>query len=274
MFRKKMILDEINNLFKKNKSLLAFNIQDINHLYPLSDACIKLKKKAICQFSSRYLLYFDKFHDLKKIMNFFRKKNLYFFLDHCEDINIIKKCIKYNFDGVMFDGSKQKLQTNIINTNKIKRLIKNRSTILEAEIGPILGVEDGFKSVKKKLKKNDLIKFINKANFDLLAIGAGNTHGLSSNNKIDINLYQTAIEQKKKIKLVFHGGSGINKKVLRKIQKKNIVKINISSSLKKEVNNIYYKYLQKNKLFDVTEFNNFSKKKLNTFFYNFIKIYS
>ena len=41
------------------------NIQDINHLYPLSDACIRLKKKAICQFSSRYFQYFDKFHDLK-----------------------------------------------------------------------------------------------------------------------------------------------------------------------------------------------------------------
>lgn len=270
----KMISKEINHLLKKNKSLLAFNIQDINHLYPLSDACIRLKKKAICQFSSRYFQYFDKFHDLKKIMKFFRQKNLYFFLDHCEDIKIIKKCIKYKFDGVMFDGSKQKLNTNIINTNKIKKLIKNRSTLLEAEIGSIYGEEDGVKSAKKKLKKTDLIKFIKKANFDLLAIGAGNTHGFNINNKIDINLYQTAIDQKKKIKLVFHGGSGINKNVLIKVQKKNIIKINISSSLKKEVNKIYYKYSKNKKLFDISEFNKYSSKKLYTFFFNFLRIYS
>ena len=74
-----MILNQIKKQLSKNKSLLAFNIQDINHLYPLSDVCTKLKKKAICQFSSRYLLYFDKFHDLKKIIKFFRKKNIFFF---------------------------------------------------------------------------------------------------------------------------------------------------------------------------------------------------
>ena len=268
-----MILKETNKLLNKKKSLLAFNIQDINHLYPLSNACIKLKKKAICQFSSRYLLYFDKFHDLKKIIKFFRKKNIFFFLDHCDDISIIKKCINYQFDGVMFDGSKKKLNENISKTNIIKNLIKDKNTLLEAEIGPIYGQEDGFSSTKKKLTETDLIQFIKKANFDLLAIGAGNTHGLLSNNKVDINLYEAAIKQKKNIKLVFHGGSGTNKTVLKKFQKKNVIKINISSSLKKEVKNIYHNYLKKNKSFDVNEFNKYSQKKLNTFFLNYLKNY-
>lgn len=268
-----MILQETNKLLRKKKSLLAFNIQDINHLYPLSDACIKLKKKAICQFSSRYFLYFDKFHNFKKIIKFFRKKNIFFFLDHCDDIDIIKKCIDYEFDGVMFDGSQKNLNKNIAKTNKIKKLIKNKNILLEAEIGPIFGQEDDFSSVKTILSETDLIQFIKKANFDLLAIGAGNTHGLISNNKVNINLYEAAINQNKKIKLVFHGGSGTDKNVLKKFQKKNVVKINISSSLKKEVKSIYHDYLQKNKLFDLSEFNKYSKKKLNLFFLNYIKSY-
>ena len=269
-----MILNQIKKQLSKNKSLLAFNIQDINHLYPLSDVCTKLKKKAICQFSSRYLLYFDKFHDLKKIIKFFRKKNIFFFLDHCDDIKIIKKCINYQFDGVMFDGSKKKLDVNISKTNTIKNLIKNKNTLLEAEIGPIFGEEDGISSAKKKLSETKLIQFIKRANFDLLAIGAGNTHGLEYNNKVDISLYEAAIKQKKNIKLVFHGGSGTNKNVLKKFQKKNVIKINISSSLKKEVKNIYHNYLKRNKFFDLSEFNKYSKKKLSIFFLNYIKTYS
>ncbi len=174
----------------------------------------------------------------------------------------------------MFDGSKKKLQSNILKTNKIKSLIKNKTTLLEAEVGPIYGEEDGFKSSVNKLKDTELIEFIKKANFDLLAVGAGNTHGYNFKKKIDVSLYETAINQKKKIKLVFHGGSGINKKVLKKIQKKNIVKINISSSLKREVKSIYQSYLKKNKLFDVNQFNEYSHKKLNNFFSNFIKSYS
>src|SRR6056300_501878 len=96
---------------KNNKSLLAFNIQDINILNPLSKACLNLKKKAICQFSKRYFLHLDKFTNLKKVIKFFKKRNIYFFLDHCDDVGVIKKCIKYNFDGVMYDGSNNEIPT-------------------------------------------------------------------------------------------------------------------------------------------------------------------
>ena len=69
----------LEHLLKKEKSLIAFNMQDINHLHPLSKACSKLKKKAICQFSKRYFLYLDKSVNFVKLINFFKKKNIFFF---------------------------------------------------------------------------------------------------------------------------------------------------------------------------------------------------
>lgn len=264
----------LEHLLKKKKSIIAFNIQDINHLQPLSKACNKQKKKAICQFSKRYFLHLDKSVNFVKLINFFKKKNIYFFLDHCDDIEVIKKCIKYNFDGIMYDGSKEKLRVNVSKTNKISKLTKKNNSLLEAEIGPIHGSEDGFKSSKKKLKKDELINFIKNANFDLLAIGAGNTHGLYSKINIDEKLYKTATNQNKKIKLVFHGGSGVNSLFLKKIQKNNIVKINISSSLKKNINKLYLSFAKKNKVFDIIEFNKYSENNLIKFFCYYMKSYS
>ena len=259
---------------KNNKSLLAFNIQDINILNPLSKACLSLKKKAICQFSKRYFLHLDKFTNLKKVIKFYKKRNIYFFLDHCDDVSVIKKCIKYNFDGVMYDGSNNKIPTNILITNKIYKLTKKSNTVLESEIGPIYGNEDGFMSSKKKLKEHELINFINEAKFDLLAIGAGNTHGLYHNKNIDEELYKIAVNLDKKIKLVFHGGSGVDKKFLKKIQKNNIVKINFSSSIKKKMSQLFIGYTKKNKLFDIIQFNNYSEKNLIKFFCQYIREYS
>ena len=40
----------LEHLLKKKKSIIAFNIQDINHLQPLSKACNKQKKKLFVNF--------------------------------------------------------------------------------------------------------------------------------------------------------------------------------------------------------------------------------
>ncbi len=40
----------LKHLLDKKKSLIAFNIQDTNHLQPLSKACSKLKKKLFVSF--------------------------------------------------------------------------------------------------------------------------------------------------------------------------------------------------------------------------------
>jgi fructose/tagatose bisphosphate aldolase len=264
----------LRHLLKNKKSLIAFNIQDTNHLQPLSKACCKIQKKVICQFSKRYFLYLDRIVNFPRLINFYKKKNIFFFLDHCDDIEVIKKCIKYNFDGIMYDGSKEKLAVNILKTNEIRKLTKKNNCLLEAEIGPIHGSEDGFKSAKKKLKKDELINFIKNAKFDLLAIGAGNTHGLYSKINIDEKLYSIATSQRKKIKLVFHGGSAVNSSFLRKIQKNNIVKINISSSLKKEMNKLYSSFSKKNDTFDIIEFHKYSENHLINFFHHYMKVYS
>ena len=269
---KSKYLNALKENLKKNKSLLAFNIQNINQLNSLSMACNKLKKKAIAQFSSRYISYFDKNFDFLSIVKKYKPNGIFFHLDHCQDVKIIKRCINLNFDGVMFDGSSLILKDNIRLTNKIfKKYSYPNNIVLEAEIGKVKGEEDGIKFSKNKLNKKEIDHFLLKANFNILALGAGNEHGINKNKKINQDLYKYALNIKNDLMLVFHGGSGITFEKLKKFQKYNIIKINFSSILKKKMTELNKRFSAKNKLYDQKKYDFFIEKNLFIFFKKFLK---
>jgi len=122
------------------------------------------------------------------------------------------------------------------------------------------------------LKLTDLKKFINEAKYHTLAIAAGNSHGLEKSD-INLKLYKYAIEYNKKIKLVFHGASGVKISFLQRISKLNFVKINYSSILKKEMMRLILKYKNQNDLFDQIKFNEFIRDKLIIFFSKMLRKY-
>jgi fructose/tagatose bisphosphate aldolase len=67
-----------------NRALLAFNVQNIYHLYALNEFVKSNKIPVIAQFSERYVLLFD----------------------------IIECCVNAGFDSVMYDGSDLPLTEN------------------------------------------------------------------------------------------------------------------------------------------------------------------
>ena len=98
-----------------------------------------------------------------------------------------------------------KLLTYLSNVPGTKKAIWIVEDARADHINTINWLNENTETCSFYLVKIEVFKIQNSppaANFDLLAIGAGNTHGFNINNKIDINLYQTAIDQKKKIKLV------------------------------------------------------------------------
>lgn len=261
----------INVCLDKKKLLLAFNIQNIYQLNALANVCKKNNFFAIAQFSSRYVENFDKKNNFKLIKRNNLYSNLFFHLDHCLDIKIIKFCIKRKFDGVMFDGSSLNISENVKKTNYIyKNISRPNNVLLEAEVGEIKGEEDGFKTRNLKVLKTDINFFINNANFNLLALGAGNQHGISKNKKVDFRYFRYLVSLKKNIKLVFHGGSGFKISKLKKLIKYGVVKINFSSNLKREMTKLNIIFSKKNKLFDEQKYEEFIQKNLEKFFYKFL----
>mgnify|MGYP001180434318 CR=1 FL=1 len=258
---------------KTSKPILAFNIQNMQQLKALAVASKKNNKNVIAQFSEKYFELFSKNFDFIKIKKHYKNYNVHFFLDHCTDKKKIIKAVNLKFDGVMYDGSNLDVLKNIKTTNQIYQILKNKKTVLEAEIGIIPGQKDyGIKSKRLSLNFKDLEKFIKKAKFHILAIAAGNTHGLK-NNKINLNLYKFAISKNPKIKIVFHGASGIKFEYMKKIFKFNLVKVNYSSILKKEMNSLMNKFQKKNISFDQINYDKFLEYNLAKFFSKIIKKY-
>jgi len=265
-------LNTLKRNLRDKRSLIAFNIQNTNQLNSLAYVCKNLKKNAIAQFSARYVEYFDNKFNLGNLVKKYKPYGLFFHLDHCQNIEIIKRCIKLNFDGVMFDGSSLKLNENIKKTNYIyKKLSYPNGIILEAEVGKIKGEEDGIKSSKNNLKKKEIKEFLSKAKFDILALGAGNEHGINKNKKIDHDLYKYALKVDNDLMLVFHGGSGLSYNKLKKIQKYNILKINFSSVLKEKMTKLNIRFSKENKLYDQKSYDLYMEKNLIIFFSKFLK---
>lgn len=69
-------------------------------------------------------------------------------LDHCKDIELIKKCLDVGFDSVMIDASDKIFEENIKITSTIVELAKSYDINVEAELGNIPGL--GFEINRSK----------------------------------------------------------------------------------------------------------------------------
>lgn len=262
---KKLLLD-----YKKNKwALPAFNIQNLHQLNALNQACINSNLPAIAQFSSSYIDYFHKMFDFNKVINNFGQ-NIYFHLDHCDDYNTIIKCVNFGFNSVMYDGSMLDLKSNIINSNYIYKITQNANVLLEVELGNISGIEDNFGTIDNSYFSLDSYKtFIHEANFDLIALGIGNSHGFyKSLINLNIDLLESAFVINKSILHVLHGATGLPDDFIYKTIEFGTVKVNYSTELKSLTWNLINKFLAENKLFNEIKIHEYYLEILIPYFYN------
>ena len=64
-------------------------------------------------------------------------------MDHCKDIEAIKRAIDCGYSSVMYDGSSLPLEQNIENTKEVVEYAHSRNVSVEGEVGSIGGAEDG-----------------------------------------------------------------------------------------------------------------------------------
>lgn len=145
-------------------------------------------------------------------------------LDHGKNLDIIKKCLKYDYTSIMIDASGKSFDKNVKLTKKIVKKCKPEKVPVEAELGPL---------VKNKYTKPEQAKqFVDKTGIDSLAIAIGNQHGLYK-DKPDIHFdILEEINKKLSIPLVLHGSSDLPKKTLKKCIKLGICKINTDTDLR------------------------------------------
>ena len=158
-------------------------------------------------------------------------------LDHCKDIDFIKKAIDAGYSSVMYDGSTLPFEENIKNTKEVVNYAHSNNVSVEGEIGSIGGSEDGIEETVDSIvytKAEDAVVFVKETGIDALAVAIGTVHGLY-NGKANINfeLLVTLTKELKNVGMVLHGGTGVSDEDFHKCAEKGMMKFNVGTELNK-----------------------------------------
>ena len=214
----------------------AFNIWNVESAKAVIDAAVEKNKSLILQTSMKA---FEKMN--KKCMRNFVTDyssqfgvDVFLHLDHCKKNELFIQAIDNGWDSVMIDASDKSLEENIELTNKVSEIAHKNNVLVESEIGHIGGVEDGVSSTEAGVANiNDVKRFLNNIDIDMLAVAIGTAHGLYEGLPYLHYDLLKQVEEFPEIPLVIHGGTGLTDEMFCKLLSyDNVKKINISTDVK------------------------------------------
>ncbi len=151
-------------------------------------------------------------------------------LDHGDTFEACIKAIKLGFTSVMLDCSTETLEENIRGTNEVIKAAHAVGVSVEAEVGELQRLDDGVVKENKNLASvEDVVKFADSCQPDMLAVGIGNAHGFYKGRP---NIRLDILEEIRKvtdIPLVMHGATGIPEEDVKKAIRIGIAKINFGT---------------------------------------------
>jgi len=166
---------------------------------------------------------------------------------------VIKRAINSGYHSVMIDGSRLPFPENLLATQEVVVMAHQVGIPCEAELGAVLGHEDGplppyeelFSSRKGFTDPEEARFFVNESGCDWLSVAVGTVHGAISKHarkekKITARLDLEHLERLRDataIPLVLHGGSGIAPEYLFGAFQLGVVKLNIGTDIRQAYEN-------------------------------------
>ena len=166
-------------------------------------------------------------------------------VDYVDDI---RRAIDAGYESVMVDGSRLPLDENIACTKEIVDLAHAAGIPVEAELGAVMGHEEGplppyeelFASGKGFTDPAEAKRFVEETGVDWLSVAIGNIHGAISaaakgKKKVAARLnieHLREIHTTTGIPLVLHGGTGIRKEYIIDSIRNGIAKINVATAIR------------------------------------------
>ncbi|MEI9889533.1 MAG: class II fructose-bisphosphate aldolase [Caulobacteraceae bacterium] len=124
-------------------AVAAFNLVDYGTTKAMIKAAEELQAPVIVQVSTKTI----KFYSHEEIFGWVEglaKKSpspIVLHLDHCKDLEVIRKCAETGWTSVMIDASELPFEQNLALSRQAYDIATAHGIGLEAEIGQILGVE-------------------------------------------------------------------------------------------------------------------------------------
>ena len=161
---------------------------------------------------------------------------------------VFREAIALGYQSLMIDGSRLPLAENIAETKKAADVAHEAGLACEAELGAVLGHEEGpmppyeelFTSGKGFTDLDEAKRFVEGTGCDWLSVAIGNVHGAVSaatrdQKKVAARLdieHLKRLREATGIPLVLHGGSGIQQSFVLDAFKNGIAKINVGTEIR------------------------------------------
>lgn len=225
---------------EKNCAIGSFNTPNLENMIAVISAAEELNVPVIIMHAQCHEEYapLDIVGPIMLLMAKKAKVPVCVHLDHCEDLDYLKRAIDIGFTSVMLDASGLPYDENVKMTKEAVRLAHPKNISVEAEIGVLGGREAGN---QKPLTKEEMYtdpdlakKFVDDTNIDALACSFGTAHGIYKvKPELDFDRIQK-INTLCNLPLVMHGGSGVSSEDYVKAIKCGVRKINYYSYMSRE----------------------------------------
>jgi tagatose 1,6-diphosphate aldolase GatY/KbaY len=157
-------------------------------------------------------------------------------LDHCRDLDELRRAIDAGYTSVMIDGSHLPFADNVALTQRAMRCVEGTETWLEAELGAIPGDEDrSSDAVGASMTDPAQAKaFVDETGVHALAVAVGNVHGFTA-QPVRLDLTRLCeIHDVVPVPLVLHGASGLDPADLAAaISTGGVAKVNVNAEIRR-----------------------------------------
>lgn len=226
---KNMLIEAKNN----NKAVPAFNVLSLEMIQGVLDAAEEMNKPVILQVSTGAMKWARFEYMVPMILSAARnaKVDVAVHLDHCQDVELIKRAVDAGFPSVMYDGSHFALEENIANSKAVIEFCKGKADV-EVEIGKVGGKEDDLVSDSSdSITAEEAKDFYEAIKPDFLAVAFGTAHGIYKGEiNLDFDLVKKASSMIP-VPLVMHGTSGVPFEDITKSINAGVTKINVGTDL-------------------------------------------
>lgn len=253
----------------------AFNVNDMEIVQGITEACSELKAPVILQVSAGARKYANHTY-LVKLVEAAVHENpdvpMALHLDHGPSFELCKACIDGGFTSVMFDGSSKPYEENVEEARRVVEYAHKYNVTVEAELGKLAGIEDDVQVGDDDAQFTDpgeVQDFVTRTGVDSLAIAIGTSHGAykfkpGQQPKLRLDILQEVADRLPGFPIVLHGASsvlpefvemvnqyggkmpdaiGIPEGMLREAAKMAVCKINVDSDIRLAMTGVIRQYM-------------------------------
>ena len=232
-------IDLVREADAKNAAVLSFVCIDYNEARAVVNAAEQTGKPAIImllpEYVTKYSLNgFGEFAAMVKYMAEHTDARIGLHLDHSYDEAEARRAIDCGFTSIMFDASRDDLETNIRRTRAMVEYAHARGVAVESELGSVgLASERAGEQTDLFTKPDAVALFCRETGVDSLAVAIGNAHGdYLQTPRLDLQRLDE-INAATDTPLVLHGGSGIPEDQLVEAFRRGINKFNYGTDVKR-----------------------------------------